>query len=192
MDIITKGPHLLANQVTRRQMLAGVAVALGALGLGNAPAALAQAPEEVSHSAESIHMEPVFKASRKRVYDALTEAKQFQKITMLSEAVSSGAVHGTKPAEFKAEPGGAFSLFDGFIIGRNLELIPNERLIQAWRVAYWPEGAWSITKFVLVEQGPDTKLVFDHTAFPKGDADHLLGGWKGNYFEPMAKFLAQP
>ena len=69
--------------------------------------------------------------------------------------------------------------------------VPNERIVQAWRVAYWPVGAWSIVRFVLVEQGSDTKVVFDHAGFPKGDADHLLEGWNGNYWQPLAKFLAQ-
>ena len=175
---------------TRRQLIAGVAFAFGGFGLA-AVNAFGQAAEEISHSADSIHQEPVFKASRKRVYDALTDAKQFQKVTLLSAAVQSGMAKGNIPAEIVAEPGGPFKLFNGFIVGRNLELVTNERLVQAWRVAYWPAGAWSLTKFVLVEQGSDTKIIFDHTGFPKGDADHLLEGWNGNYWEPLAKFLAQ-
>ena len=194
MDILTKDRHSLGNNPTRRQMLAAASAGLGglALALGNTSVAFAQAMEEVSHSAEAIHLEPVFKATRKRVYEVLTDPKQFQKVTMLGAAVASGNVHGTKTAEFKAEPGGAFTLFDGFIIGRNLELVPNERLIQAWRVAYWPEGSWSIARFDFVEESASTKILFDHTGFPKGDGEHLLAGWRGNYFEPLAKFLAQP
>ena len=145
----------------------------------------------ISHSCESIHQEVVFNAARKRVYEALTDAKQFQKVILLSAAVQSGMAKGNIPAEIVAEPGGAFKLFNGFIVGRNLELVPNERLVQAWRVAYWPAGAWSIVRFAFVEQGSDTKVVFDHTGFPKGDADHLLEGWNGNYWQPLAKFLAQ-
>ena len=37
--------------------------------------AWAEAREEISHTAESIHQEVVFKASRNRVYEALTDAK---------------------------------------------------------------------------------------------------------------------
>jgi activator of HSP90 ATPase len=174
----------------RRQMIVGVTIALGGFGLASTQA-FAQAVQEISHTEDAIHQEPVFKASRKRVYEALTDAKQFQKVILLSAAVQSGMAKGNIPAEIVAEPGGAFKLFNGFIIGRNLELVPNERLVQAWRVAYWPAGAWSIVRFVLVEQGSDTKVVFDHTGFPKGDADHLLEGWNGNYWQPLAKFLAQ-
>jgi activator of HSP90 ATPase len=184
-----KNLHSLASHPTRRQMIAGVTVALGSLGWA-ATGTFAQATQEVSHSEDAIHQEPVFKASRKRVYEALTDAKQFQKVTLLSAAVQSGMAKGNIPAEITPEPGGPFRFFNGFIVGRNLELLPNERIIQAWRVAYWPQGAWSLVRFVLVEQGSDTKLVFDHTGFPKGDADHLLEGWNGNYWQPLAKFLA--
>jgi len=71
-----------ANGPTRRQAIAGVATVFGglALGLGKSRAG---AEDEISHSAESIHQEPVFKASRKRVYDALTETKQFDKVIEL-------------------------------------------------------------------------------------------------------------
>jgi len=179
---------LLTNTPTRRQLIAGVTCALGSLGLSSTNG-FAQAAREVSHSEEAIHQEPVFKASRKRVYEALTDAKKFETVTQLSAAVQSGMAKGNNPAEIIAEAGGAFKFFNGFIVGRSLELIPNERIVQAWRVAYWPEGAWSLVKFVLVEQGSETKLVFDHTGFPRGDADHLLEGWNGNYWQPLAKFL---
>jgi activator of HSP90 ATPase len=181
----------LATSPTRRQLIAGVTFVLGSLGLALTEA-FAQAAQEISHSEDAIHQEPVFNASRKRVYEALTDAKQFQKVTQLSAAVQSGMAKGNIPAEIVAEPGGAFKFFNGFIAGRNLELVPNERIVQAWRVAYWPAGAWSLVKFVLVEQGSETKLIFDHTGFPKGDADHLLEGWNGNYWQPLARFLAQP
>jgi activator of HSP90 ATPase len=182
--------HSLANNPTRRQIIASAAFAVGGLGLVPA-GAFGQAPEEISHSAESIHLETVFKAARKRVYDALTDAKQFHKVTQLSAAVQSGMASGTAPTEIANVAGGAFSLFGGYLSGRNIELVSNERIIQAWRAGGWPSGIYSIAKFDLVEQGSDTKLLFDHTGFPKGEAEHLVEGWKTNYWLPLAKFLAQ-
>ena len=58
-------------------------MAFGGLALGSTKA-WAGAEDEISHTAESIHQEPVFKASRKRVYEALTDAKQFDKVIQLS------------------------------------------------------------------------------------------------------------
>jgi activator of HSP90 ATPase len=180
-----------ASHPTRRQVIAGVTLALGGFGFASARA-FSQAAEEISHSAESIHQETVFKATCKRVYEALTDAKQFHKVTRFSAAVQSGMAPGTAPTEIANAPGGAFSFFGGYISGRNIELTPNERIVQAWRVGSWPPGIYSIAKFDLIEQGSDTKLVFDHTSFPKGDAEHLAEGWRINYWQPLTKFLAQP
>jgi uncharacterized protein YndB with AHSA1/START domain len=179
-----------ATGPTRRQLIAGATFALGSFGLASA-VAFGQGSEEISHSAESIHLETVFKASRKRVYDALTDAKQFNKVTQLSAAVQSGMAPATPAAEIANAAGGAFSFFGGYVTGRNVELVPNERIVQAWRAGSWPPGIYSIVKFELVEQGSGTKIVFDHTGFPKGDAEHLVEGWKTNYWAPLAKFLAQ-
>ena len=135
-------------------------------------------------------MENTFAASRKLVYDAITDGKQFNEVVKLSAAMKSGMIKDMTPAEISREVGGAFKLFGGFIIGRQLELVPNERIVQAWRVSYWDAGAYSIAKFAFVDEGAGSKIVFDHTGFPKGDAENLVVGWKGNYWEPLAKFLA--
>jgi activator of HSP90 ATPase len=177
-----------ANAPTRRQMITGAAIALGGLALGSTEV-WAQATEEISHSAESIHLEPVFNASRNRVYQALTDAKQFNEVVKLSAAMRTGIPLATSPTVLSGEVGGAFSLFGGFIVGRHLELVPNERIVQAWRVSYWPKGDYSIARFDLAEQGAGSKIVFDHLGFPKGDAANLVAGWKSNYWEPLAKFL---
>lgn len=124
----------------------------------------------------TIHQEVSFNASPQRVYEALLDAKQF------------GAFSG-RPAEINREAGGAFSLFGGHIIGRNLELIPNQRIVQAWRVVTWPEGAYSIARFELKPQGAGTELVFDHIGFPEGLHDHLAEGWEQNYWSLLAKYL---
>ena len=179
----------VANVPTRRQAIAGVAAAFGSLVLGSTRA-WAGTEEAISHAAESIHMKPVFKASRKRVYETLTDAKQFGKVVQLSAAMKGGMPPGAGPAEISREAGGAFSLFGGYITGRQIELVPNERIVQAWRAGGWDPGQYSIARFELVEQGSGTKIVFDHTGFPKGQGKHLAAGWTGNYWEPLEKFLA--
>jgi activator of HSP90 ATPase len=177
-----------ANAPTRRQMITGAAIAFGGLAIGST-ASWARGTDEISHAAESIHMEPVFTASRKSVYEVFLDAKQFDASTKLSEAMKSGKLP-SAPTQISREVGGAFQLFGGFIIGRHLELVPNERIVQAWRVAYWDAGNFSIVKFVFADQSTGSKIIFDHGGFPKGDAENLVAGWKGNYWEPIAKLLA--
>jgi activator of HSP90 ATPase len=101
---------------------------------------------------------------------------------------------GDKPAEISREVGGAFVLFGGYITVRNVELLPNQRIVQAWRAGGWPSGIYSIARFELVEQSSGsslrTKIIFDHTGFPNGEAESLASGWKAHYWEPLEKFLA--
>src|SRR6266849_344632 len=189
---------MVSNLFTRRDFSVRLASFFSALGVagtalgftGSARAARVAGSEEISHTGEAIHQEVLFKASRKRVYEALTDAKQFNKVVQLSAAVKSGMVSGATPTEISREVGGAFSQFGGYISGRQVEVVPNERIVQAWRTGNWNPGVYSIVKFELTEQGSGTKLVLDHKGFPEGDAQHLADGWKTNYWEPLAKSLA--
>jgi activator of HSP90 ATPase len=178
-----------ATSRTRRQLITDVAIAFGGVAMGSTTLR-AQAAKEISHAAESIHQEPVINASRKRVYEALTDTRQFNAVTKIAAARDTAISVEKSPTVISPNVGGAFSLFGGIILGRHLELVPNTRIVQAWRVSYWKPGEYSIAKFELVEQGTRTRIVFDHTGFPKGDAETLASGWKAHYWEPLAKFLA--
>ncbi|HEY6308868.1 MAG TPA: SRPBCC domain-containing protein [Candidatus Angelobacter sp.] len=180
----------------RRDFAVRLAALLSGLGAAGTAFAYSEASrteplaagDEVSHSAEAIHQEVVFKADPKRVYDALTDQKQFAKVVELSAA---GMSLGKAPTEISSEAGGAFSLFGGHIVGRHIELVPGQRLVQAWRIGNWGPGVYSIAKFDLAAQDSGTKLSFDHTGFPQGQGQHLAEGWQTNYWEPLAKYLAQ-
>jgi activator of HSP90 ATPase len=169
---------------TRRDFSVSLAALIPALGSGGA--------EVISHTAEAIHQEVIFNASPERVYSALTDTKQFAKVEELSGVMTSGMLPAgaNKPAQISGEPGGAFSLFGGYITGRQVELVHAQRVVQAWRTGSWPVGRYSIAHFELAPQGSSTKLVFDHTGFPKGAAESLASGWDQHYWQPMAKFLA--
>ncbi len=173
---------------TRRRALAGAALAVGGLAL-SARDSWGAAAEEISHSDESIHEELVFRADRETVYETLIDTARFDKMTREIQAREGGNNSTAPPTQISCEVGGSFTLFGGRIVGRHLELVPNQRIVQAWRVAYWEPGIFSIVRFDLAEHAPDTKIVFRHSAFPKGDAANLVTGWKLHYWLPLEKFL---
>ena len=143
----------------------------------------------VSHDAEAIHQEVVIKAPAARVYEVLTNASQFQKLQLLSPDVPAAALN-AHPAQLSAEPGSAFSLFGGIIVGRQVELVPAKRVVQAWRVENWNPGMYSIARFELSDADGGTKIIFDHTGFPAGAGDHLAAGWKSHYWDGLTKLFA--
>jgi activator of HSP90 ATPase len=174
--------------LARRSWLLQSAMAAGGLLVGSGRV-LAAAEDGVSRSCEAIHQEVIFSATPRRIYDALLDASQFQKVEVIGTAMEHMDVT-THPAMISREPGGAFSLFGAYIVGRHIELVPNERIVQAWRVEGWMPGIYSVARFALMEQGSSTKLVFDHTGFPPGTAEHLAAGWYQHYWEPLKKYLA--
>jgi activator of HSP90 ATPase len=171
----------LANRPTRRQMIGGVAIVF--LGIGSVPVAWAQEKmsEEMSKGAEGLltylHQEIEIKATRQRIYEVLLDSKQFAALTGM-------------PAEIEREVGRAFHTFGGMIEGRNVELVPNQRIVQAWRPASWEPGLYSMVRFELKDAGEaQSKIILDHSGFPEGDFRHLNLGWYLRYWEPMKKFL---
>jgi activator of HSP90 ATPase len=173
---------------TWRQILLFGALACGELSAWSVTHAAAD-DLGVSHVAESIHQEPLIHSNPSRVYEALTHASQFDRLTQFSEAIKSMSL-GQKPAQINAQPAGAFSLFGGYISGLFLDLIPGKQIVQAWRSASWAAGLYSIVRFELVAQGDTTKIVFDHGGFPPGQAESLAHGWQVNYWAPLNKLLS--
>jgi activator of HSP90 ATPase len=86
--------------------------------------------------------------------------------------------------------GGAFSLFGDQITGRTVQLVPNTRIVQAWRSGSWDPGVYSIARFELSAAASGTKLVLDHTGFPTGQAAHLAAGWKDHYWNALQRLDA--
>ena len=147
-------------------------ILIAILGVNALPILSAQSDKSIT-----IHQEIEFNVSPKQLYEALLDSKQFTEF--------SG-----RPAETNRKVGGAFSLFKGHIVDRNLELVPNQRIVQAWRVVTWPEGAYSIVRFELKPQGSGTHLVFDHIGFPEGLHEHLAAGWEENYWSLLKKYFS--
>jgi activator of HSP90 ATPase len=167
----------------RRQLVTGIAITFGSLaarskvwGQTQQPAMKEPPGTAANQKRTSLHQEAEFNASPQRIYEVLLDSKQFAACTGMQ-------------AEIDPKEGGAFSTFGGQIVGRNVELVPNQRIVQAWRPAHWDPGIYSIVRFELKPQGSETLLILDHTGFPEGDFDHLSSGWQSHYLEPLKKFF---
>jgi activator of HSP90 ATPase len=182
-----------STPISRRSLV----LTLAAMPAGLAMAA--EAPKDtaspvvdgLSHTAEAIRQEVTLDASPQRVYQALTSTKDFDMITRLSDGAVLLNATGAKPTSISTEVGGSFTLFGGYVTGRHLEILPNARLVQAWRAASWKPGAFSIAAFYLTAEGGKTKLNFEHRGIPNSEGAVLAHGWHSHYWEPLAKFLAQ-
>lgn len=173
-----------STSITRRELaIRMTALPLALTAATRAPAApnsnnvAAAITDGLSHASEAIHQELLFDASPQRVYGALTSGKSFDAITRLSDGDALLKASGAKPTAIDNEVGGTFTLFGGYVTGRNLEMLPAERLVQAWRAGSWKPGAFSIAAFAFVKEGAKTKLLFDHRGLPDGQGTSLAQGW---------------
>lgn len=116
----------------------------------------------------SFHQEITLPATPQRIYELLTSSAQFAAAT--EKAAIIGAAEG--------EP---FELFEGRIVGRQIELRPGERIVQAWRFPDWEPGVYTIVRFALVPEGASPM-------FPTWQ-EHIEAGWPMFYFDPMQKYF---
>jgi activator of HSP90 ATPase len=186
---------MLETRISRRRLALGLALLPPGL-TASTPLFAAAAPAAaddggLSHSSEAIHQQVSFHATPERVYAALTDERQFDALTRLSDGLALVTAPGAKPTTISGEVGGHFTLFGGYISGRHLEMVRNERLVQAWRAGSWPAGDYSVVKFALAANGAGCRMTFDHRGFPDGEGASLAYGWRVHYWEPLAKLLAR-
>ncbi len=178
----------MVYRITRRQALAGAAAGIALSvsrlpGLGQQPSpaqqpSMGQKPSTPANAMRtSLHQEIDLNAAPERIFNVLLDSKQFAAFTGMAATIDPS-------------PGGAFNTFGGLIEGRNVELIPNRRIVQAWRPTHWDPGVYSMVHFELKAASSGTALVLDHTGFPEGEFDHLDPGWTMRYWDPLKKYLA--
>jgi activator of HSP90 ATPase len=91
-----------------------------------------------------------------------------------------------EPATIRRRAGGSFSAYGGYITGVNVEIVPNRRIVQAWRGSDWPKGVYSIAMFELAPLGGRrTVLTFTQHGVPRGHVRSIRQGWIDFYWEPM-------
>jgi uncharacterized protein YndB with AHSA1/START domain len=93
-------------------------------------------------------------------------------------------------ASMSDQIGTEVSAADGYISGRNLELVPGERIVQSWRTTeFTDDHEDSIITVTLEEVDGETLLTLIHSNVPDGQTSYQRGGWQEHYFEPMIEYF---
>jgi activator of HSP90 ATPase len=116
-------------------------------------------------------------AMPEEVYDAYMNAKKHAAFTG-SKATNNPVV------------GGAFTAWDGYISGKNLELEKGKRIVQEWVTTDWPEG-YPPSKLELTFRGVNgkTEITMVHFDIPAGQENDLRQGWIDFYWEPLKNYF---
>jgi uncharacterized protein YndB with AHSA1/START domain len=89
-------------------------------------------------------------------------------------------------AEMSTVPGSEFSMWEGSIVGKNLEFEQDKRIVQQWYFEGQPEE--SIVTIKLHTDKAGTSVELRHTNIPDADYDDMVDGWNNNYFGALADF----
>jgi len=172
-------PHK-PSSLTRRELVGGAILAAAATAVGATAALGSMASPRCgadTHARTALRQVVSFDARPAQVYAALMSSQAFAAFTGM-------------PGTIDPAVGGAFSIFGGLIVGRNIELAPDRRIVQVWRaVEDFPSGVYSLVKMDLSPTAAGTRLVLDHTGFPEGHYDHLYEGWPPRYWLPLKRYL---
>lgn len=125
---------------------------------------------------KAIKQTVTFKATPQAVYEALMDEKK--------HAAFTGG-----EAKISRKTGGQFKIYGGDIEGKNLELIPDQKIVQSWRYNDWPEGHYSKATFDLEPTEKGTRLTFTQIDVPDDKYADIKQGWKDYYWAPMKEML---
>jgi len=127
---------------------------------------------------KAIKQTVTIKATPHAIYEALMDEKK--------HAVFTGG-----EAKISRKTNGKFTIYGGDIEGKNLELVPDRKIVQSWRYSDWTEGHYSKATFSLEPTEKGTRLTFTQTDVPDDKYEDIKQGWKDYYWGPMKEMLKE-
>ena len=93
------------------------------------------------------------------------------------------------PAVMSTVSGTEFSLWDGNIVGKNIEFEEGKKIVQQWFFGSQPEESVVIIKLHAHAQGTSVELY--HSNIPDEDYNDIVKGWNNTYFGSLREFYKE-
>ena len=125
-----------------------------------------------------IEQSAFFKATPAKLYELFMDSTK--------HTAATGA-----PAKISSKIGGKWSAFGGMILGKNLVLIPNRRIVQTWRSSAWKKADPDSILVVSFEKSASggAQVQLAHVGVPEYDHKGVTDGWRKYYWEPWKAYL---
>lgn len=91
-----------------------------------------------------------------------------------------------EPAIMSTVPGSDFSIWDGEIVGRNLEFVPDHKIVQQW---FFGEESDSVVTIKLHPDKNGTNVEVCQTNIPDDAYDNMAEGWETDYFGSLKELF---
>jgi activator of HSP90 ATPase len=90
-------------------------------------------------------------------------------------------------AVMSEEEGSEFSLWEGDITGRNIEFIPNKKVVQEW--FFGDQTEKSLVTIIIEPDRENSKVTVEHTNIPDEEFADIAEGWREYYFGAINNFF---
>jgi activator of HSP90 ATPase len=116
-------------------------------------------------------------SSPEKVYKAFLSSKEHAEFT-------------GSPARINAKTGAKFTVWDGYVTGRNISLVKGKKIEQEWRTTEFPEGyPDSLLKISLKKKGDGTELTMIQSKVPASQVKRYDEGWYESYWNPLKAYF---
>jgi len=127
------------------------------------------------YNTSTLHLEPVFNTTAEQMY-----------ITLLDKArVTAWTRSLPVMDDFPPKEGSDIKLFGGGVSGKILKLVPNEQIVQLWRLEDWKEGHFAQLDIKLVQGAGETKMIVKFSGIPIGEEDRVRGNFEDYYIRSI-------
>ena len=92
-----------------------------------------------------------------------------------------------EPAQMSTEPGSEFALWEGSIVGKNLEFEECKKIVQQWYFDGQTDESIVTIKIHPDKNGSSVEL--RHVNIPDDDFNDIAEGWNDSYFGNLADFF---
>ncbi|EGV66637.1 hypothetical protein CANTEDRAFT_112346 [Yamadazyma tenuis ATCC 10573] len=127
------------------------------------------------YNTSTLHLEPSFNTTAEQLFLTLLDP---QRIAAWSR--SPPLIEPTPAAV-----GSIMKLFGGSITSKITKLVPNEQIVQDWRLEDWKDGHFAHLNISLNQGSSETKMVVKFDGIPVGEEDRVRGNFEDYYIRSI-------
>ncbi|KAK6149236.1 hypothetical protein DH2020_016761 [Rehmannia glutinosa] len=187
VDAMAKGgpakDDLEVKKVSAKKPASGSAAASNNNAANNSGSSAKESKKKVEKRKEgfkTITMSEKFSCRARDLYEILMDENRWKGFTQSN-------------ARINKEVGGEFSIFDGSVTGKNVELQEGKLIVQQWRFGSWPDGVVSTVRLTFDEPESGVTVVkLTHTDVPEEDrygnatvVENTERGWRDLIFHKI-------
>lgn len=161
-----------STQPSKLKATSGTASALGASSSTPKPQSNSGVPK---YNTTTLHLEPTFNTTAEELYKSLLD----------SDRISAWSRSAVKIDPYPAKEGSTFVMFSGSIAGKILTLVPNERIVQLWRLEDWKKDHYANMDILFSQGHGETKMIVKWSGVPIGEEERVRNNFEEYYVKSI-------